>query len=164
MSTPEAMRAAAEIDRRWYDFRPTADHQDKLADIIAREYAALVAERDQALTQVKELTANMVYCHGCSEVGGTERGIFHQPPVCETNQVVAERDRLAEELSRLKSHDAKLQEAVIEAHVRALPANWVYQDSVTSVDLLAAECITLRQERDWLAEANNELELELRRR
>jgi len=54
----------------------------------------------------------------------------------------------AKQLDRLREYDSKLQEAVISAHGRALPENWVYQGPLESIDLLVAEILTVRKERE----------------
>ena len=41
---------------------------------------------------------------------------------------------------------AKIESALVSAHMKALPANWVYTDVLTTIDLLVAECTTLRTE------------------
>ena len=48
----------------------------------------------------------------------------------------------------ITEHDGKLQEAIIAAHGRALPDNWVYQGPLESIDLLVAEILTSRKERE----------------
>lgn len=53
----------------------------------------------------------------------------------------------------ITNHDGKLQEAIIAAHGRALPENWVYQGPLESIDLLVAEILTAREERK-VAEAS----------
>jgi hypothetical protein len=54
----------------------------------------------------------------------------------------------ANKLERLLAYDTKLQNAVVSAHVRALPDNWEFIDPLTSLDLLCAEIITAHKERD----------------
>lgn len=61
-----------------------------------------------------------------------------------------------QELERLRAYNGRLQEAVISAHVRGLPENCVYEDPITSLDLLAAECTTLRAEVAQLARMGGE--------
>ncbi len=49
-------------------------------------------------------------------------------------------------LAALEARQKKLVEALLIAHGKALPANWVYTDSETTIDLLVAEITTLRTE------------------
>ena len=49
---------------------------------------------------------------------------------------------------------------ILEAHHRALPANWTYTDSRTTLDILVAEITTLRVERDQAIEAREKAERE----
>ncbi len=61
-------------------------------------------------------------------------------------------------LDRLREQDAnriaELETAILKAHGRALPANWVYTDPQTTLDLLVAECAALRAENESLKTEN----------
>ncbi len=54
------------------------------------------------------------------------------------------------ELANLKSYNERLQMAIVGAHVKALPENWMYSGPLETIDLLVAEILPLRKERDDL--------------
>jgi hypothetical protein len=53
---------------------------------------------------------------------------------------------LADSLDQLKVFCEQLQAAIVDAHVKGLPQNWVYVDPFTTLDSLVSECCTLRKE------------------
>lgn len=91
--------------------------------------------------------------------------------IAQAPETAAERDRLKAELDNLRGHQCELDvlfeqgflrieelkaeqdrltTAILNAHGKALPENWVYTDSQTTLDLLVAECACARVERDRL--------------
>ena len=57
-----------------------------------------------------------------------------------------ERAELQREIDGLSARLESIAGHILNAHGRALPPNWVYTDSETTVDLLVAEIICLRKE------------------
>ena len=55
---------------------------------------------------------------------------------------------LIEAIDERDSQIADLRSAIVIAHGKGLSVNWVYTDAQTTLDLLVAECVTTRQERD----------------
>jgi len=106
-----------------------------------------IADWRRLKEQLEENPTNVIYCHGCSEAGGAERGIYHQPPVCSTNKVVAERNslrRTAEELAgALKMFPGlvdiqALHPYTVDEHMRRIE-HWVVQFRDTALAHAAQE-------------------------
>jgi len=69
----------------------------------------------------------------------------------ELTDIAADRERfiamVTEDKTKLRAELGRVTGLVLDAHGQALPPNWVYSDTQTTLDLLVAEITTLREEK-----------------